>query len=587
MRDARGCGPRDDRRGEPDDRAGDTDGRPAQNAPMTATSVIARLAPGPRRRTVLLVLAVAWVAVATGPAWSSRSPTPPLAPGADLGQLRLAEASRAPASTGLRLEAIGGLDDEAPGPSSPARKAPTTAPSGPSGEPSRPGPSSLAPGLRAEPVAGRAAGPDDPAGAPSGLEPGAVDRTSLDLAATYAVTATIGWASRSLAVTTRISITNRSGGPVDHVLLNTVAGPLGRLRGLSVEVGGRTVRATLDDQTIRVPFNGVLPDGGSVDVVVRYRATVRSDLAGPSHSAWQFTRTNGILDLYRWIPWLSRAHPFARPNHGDPFVTVVSPKVTLDLVADRPLRYAINARRVAVADGGRRQRFVAEQVRDVVLTAAADLRTLTGTVGRTRIVVATRPGGPAATMLRVARDAVRSFERLLGPYPYPTLVVAESAGGYGVEGPGIIWIPRGIETYRLRYLVSHEISHQWFYGLVGSDQATDPFADEAVADMVTRYVLGMRRAPRCTSGRLDLTIYDYSAACYYERIYIAGGNLLDDLRRRMGTATYFAALRTYLDAHRFGIGSTAELVATLDAATPIDVRSFLGRLLPRLRAGGP
>src|SRR5581483_7966482 len=119
-------------------------------------------------------------------------------------------------------------------------------------------------------------------------------------------------------------------------------------------------------------------------------------------------------------------------------------------------------------------------VRDVVLTAAPDLRTVTGTIGRTRIVVATRPGGPAATMLRVARDAVRSFERLLGPYPYSTLVVGESAGGYGVEGPGIIWIPRGIETYRLRYLVSHEISHQWFYGLVGSDQAADPFADEAV-----------------------------------------------------------------------------------------------------------
>jgi hypothetical protein len=242
--------------------------------------------------------------------------------------------------------------------------------------------------------------------------------------------------------------------------------------------------------------------------------------------------------------------------------------VTLELVADRPLRYAINARRISSTDGGRHQVFVAERVRDVVLTAAPDLRTVTGTAGRTRIVVATRPGAPAATMLRVARDAVRAFERYLGPYPYATLVVAESAGGYGVEGPGIVWIPRGIEAVRLRYLISHEIGHQWFYGLVGSDQAADPFADEAVTDMVTRYVLGLRRAPRCTSGRLDRSIYAYSAACYYERVYIAGGNLLDDLRRRMGTTAFFGALQTYLDEHRFGLGSTADLVATLDAATP-------------------
>jgi hypothetical protein len=454
-------------------------------------------------------------------------------------------------------------------------------------DPARPPSPPSPPSVRVEAAAGLLGEPGGLAGtAPSGIVDGAVDRTSLDLDATYVVRASIGWASRRLAVTTTIAIRNTSGGPIDHVLLNTVAGPLGRLRGLSATVDGRPVPATAADQTIRVPFGGVLPDGGSAEVVVRYTATIRSDLAGPSNSAWQFTRTNGILDLYRWIPWLSREHPFARPNHGDPFVTVTSPRVTLELVADRPLRYAINARRISSTDGGRHQVFVAERVRDVVLTAAPDLRTVTGTAGRTRIVVATRPGAPAATMLRVARDAVRAFERYLGPYPYATLVVAESAGGYGVEGPGIVWIPRGIEAVRLRYLISHEIGHQWFYGLVGSDQAADPFADEAVTDMVTRYVLGLRRAPRCTSGRLDRSIYAYSAACYYERVYIAGGNLLDDLRRRMGTTAFFGALQTYLDEHRFGLGSTADLVATLDAATPLDVRAFLGRLLPSLRVGG-
>jgi hypothetical protein len=448
-------------------------------------------------------------------------------------------------------------------------------------------PPPISPPVRAEAAAGPLVEPGGSADAtPSGLVDGAVDRTSLDLDATYAVRAAIGWASRRLAVTTTIAIRNKSGGLIDHVLLNTVAGPLGHLRGLSATVDGRPVPATAADQTIRVPFGGALPDGGSTEVVVRYEATIRSDLAGPSDSAWLFTRTNGILALYRWIPWLSREHPFARPNHGDPFVTVTSPRVTLELVADRPLRYAINARRIHSTDGGRRQVFVAERVRDVVLTAAPDYRVLRGRVGDTEIEVVARPGTPAAALLAQATTAIRRLERLLGPHPYRRLVVAESAGGYALEGPGIVWIPRGVATSRLPYLVTHEIGHQWFYGLVGSDQAADPFADEAVTDMVTRYVLGLRRAPRCTSGRLDRSIYAYSAACYYERIYIAGGNLLDDLRRRMGTTAFFGALQTYLDEHRFGLGSTADLVATLDAATPLAVRAFLGRLLPSLRAGG-
>ena len=51
-------------------------------------------------------------------------------------------------------------------------------------------------------------------------------------------------------------------------------------------------------------------------------ATLRSSISG---SSWLFTRADGISSLYRWIPWISRRTPFDRPNHGDPFVTPVSP----------------------------------------------------------------------------------------------------------------------------------------------------------------------------------------------------------------------------------------------------------------------
>ena len=92
----------------------------------------------------------------------------------------------------------------------------------------------------------------------------------------------------------------------------------------------------------------------------------------------------------------------------------------------------------------------------------------------------------AAAKRRSDREAA-----LLGSYPYRTYDLAQTAGGYGMESPGLTWIPTGAGS--LPYLVAHETAHQWFYGIVGNDQARQPFADEAAADFVARYVTGLRR----------------------------------------------------------------------------------------------
>ena len=174
-----------------------------------------------------------------------------------------------------------------------------------------------------------------------------------------------------------------------------------------------------------------------------------------------------------------------------------------------------------------------------------------------------------------AARAFRGLQERLGDYPYPTFHVVQSAGGFGMESPQLIWIPTGVASSNLRYLVTHETAHQWFYGLVGNDQARQPFADEAAADFVARDLLGIRRASHCSTGRLDLDIYHYSDACYYERVYIQGGNLLDRARVKMGSAAFWPALRGYLAANRHRLVRTSTLLDALDAATPINLGAEL------------
>jgi hypothetical protein len=406
---------------------------------------------------------------------------------------------------------------------------------------------------------------------------GVANRTSLSLVANYDVTATIRYGDRAVALSETVALRNASGGPIDRVELNTVAARIGVLRLGAVTVDRHRVNAKVDDQTILVPFDGLLPDDATATINLSFNATLRSNLSG---SNWLFTRTNGIVDANRWIPWISLRRPFDRPNHGDPFVTASSPYVRVRITTDRAMVIASTGQRTAVS--GLTQTFEARNVRDFNLAASPFYSVRETEIGGTTVRVVAKAGYPFATVMSYAADAIGRMGTLAGTYPYPTFTVAESAGAYGMESPQLIWIPGGLSGRQLRWLVYHETAHQWFYGLVGSDQAYQPFADEAAADELARHVSGIWRASTCATARLDLSIYSYSATCYFEVIYVQGALLLDTVRTQMGDAAYWRAVRAYVAAHRFGIGSTRALLQALRSGTRVDLVPILAPRFPSL-----
>ena len=456
--------------------------------------------------------------------------------------------------------------------------APGTAVAARTAAPSGPAPTTL----------GETAGPPlptDSLGPPrvSSIVPGAVDRTSLEVTATYHVNAAITVRTGALDVSTTIRLRNDSGEGMDRLELNTVAARLGDLSIVAATVDDAPADASVRDQTITLPLGGVLPAGATSTVRIQYRATLRAGITG---SDWLFSRYGGTLSLYRWIPWVSVAMPFDRPNGGQPFLTSSSPRVDIEILTDEPLVIAAPAADLDefAAGSGNAWSFSLTGVRDVAIVLAPEFRVARGEANGVPVRAFSRPGGPSPDqLLDFAVGAIRAEADELGmDFPAGSMTIVDTPGGVGLESPGMVWVPRTLDTRNRTYAIYQGVAHQWFYGLVGSDQRAEPFADEGPSDLLARTVLRTLRSSRCGQAALDKPLTGYSSGCYYEVVHVQGGRVLDELRQRMGSGAFWKALRAYLDEFRDDIGGTRQLLETLRAGTEVNLLPVLRSRFPSL-----
>ncbi len=75
--------------------------------------------------------------------------------------------------------------------------------------------------------------------------------------------------------------------------------------------------------------------------------------------------------------------------------------------------------------------------------------------------------------------AIEHLSKLYGPYPWPGFTIAYGADlqSEGIEYPTLIF--EGPDRSGL--ITAHETAHQWFYSLVGNNQARDPSAGRGLA----------------------------------------------------------------------------------------------------------
>lgn len=176
---------------------------------------------------------------------------------------------------------------------------------------------------------------------------------------------------------------------------------------------------------------------------------------------------------------------------------------------------------------------------------------------------------PAA--LRRAARAFRHLQRRYGGYPLRRLdLVIGTLDFGGAEFPGIVASTPDAAT------ISHEVAHQWFYGLVGNDQYTDPWLDESLTAWHEELLApGTYRCdPRAPLGGSPLGLgagmrsFGARSSLYTRVIYRGGACALTRLQRDIGPRRLASAVRAYVRRNGGGIARSADFLRAVQAAAP-------------------
>jgi len=99
--------------------------------------------------------------------------------------------------------------------------------------------------------------------------------------------------------------------------------------------------------------------------------------------------------------------------------------------------------------------------------------------------------------LKLAKDALSFYQEKIGKYPHKQLDILLDAGPF-MEYSGAVTInPYYEDTSFYRNAVVHEIAHQYFYGVVSSDQYHQAWIDEGMTEFATSmYFYAGRNQPK-------------------------------------------------------------------------------------------
>jgi hypothetical protein len=173
--------------------------------------------------------------------------------------------------------------------------------------------------------------------------------------------------------------------------------------------------------------------------------------------------------------------------------------------------------------------------------------------------------------IRFAKNAVLHYSNRVGEYPYNIVsaVQGPASFGGGMEYPTITLISSGTNALDLDFIIAHEIGHNWFYGILASNERSHPWMDEGINSYyemlysVTRNdhapyfdekeseeelqtLIANRRDQPIETSSEAFTVKNYDAVAYYK-----ASKWVAWMKKYLGEKSFTSAMHEYFRQWQF------------------------------------
>jgi hypothetical protein len=422
----------------------------------------------------------------------------------------------------------------------------------------------------------------------------------------YDIQATINYYNRFIDVKSSATYTNKTSQPMNElvfIIYPTIYPNAIYIKSVTFGDATSVTNYRWDSHRMIVPLLTPLLPGDTIEVIHYYEIYVPYTVEYPS----VFGQTGRQLNLAYWYPtippydetegWLVYEIAFNNSRTVGEYQTFESADFNVRIqFTDRAENMEVAAGALPTEnDGGLEYYLPLARTFTLVIS---DVYTITERqVGDTLIRSYTFPEDDhvADPVLDLAEESLNLYNDIYSPYERDVLSIVESDLDINMEYDGIVWIQSSFYWFYnntprtdLTIIIPHEIAHQWFFGLVGNNQAMKPWLDEAFATYSEalfyeeyypdhlEWYWNTRVYDHLPYGYIDQTIYlEGGVPEYFDLVYRLGAWFLQDLRETIGDEAFFAFLKDYLQQNRYSIATESDFIRILRQHTDVDLTPVL------------
>ena len=269
-------------------------------------------------------------------------------------------------------------------------------------------------------------------------------------------------------------------------------------------------------------------------------------------------------------------------------------------------------------DGTKTVSYNGDDIHDFAWTASPHYRTyedtLQGSMGPVKLRIMLQPAhwGQLQREDSILKQTMERFDRWYGPYPYKTLTLVDPDPGsqaFGMEYPTFItggtewWEPEGMHAGS-EETIEHEFGHQYWYGMVATNEFEDAWMDEGINEYTQGKVMDSIFGPSTsflnlwgiTAGEREATRLFYLSVADLDPIAKNGWQYADSnsygaitygktavvlltLESVIGEDTMRRAMHTYFLRYRFTHPTKEDFLKTIEEVSGKDLRWYFNQAI--------